>query len=484
VNKPIRRVAVACLLLFVILLVNDNVVQFANAKTLRNKPGNTRVLLQQYDRKRGDIVTSTGVTIASSVPTNDTLKYLRKYPQGTVFAPVSGFYSIVYGATAVENAENSILSGTDDRLFVRQLKSFITGRSPQGGSVVLTIDPVLQQAAYTAMAGRKGAVVAVDPTTGAILALVSTPSYDPNLLSSHDEASITAEWKKLLADPSNPMLDRALSQTYPPGSTFKLVTAAAALSTGSYTPQTMIPAPDTLPLPQSSNVLTNFHGETCGGTETTLIQALTISCNTAFGGLGLALGQDALRSQADAFGFDSTFSVPMKSADSVFPVDLSPANTIQSAIGQFDVRATPLQMAMIAATIANGGVLMRPYLVKEVLGPDLSVVDETKATAIRQAVSSQVAAELTQMMESVVQKGTGTAAQINGVQVAGKTGTAENAKGQPPHAWFVAFAPAQQPTIAVAVVVENGGGSNDATGGAIAAPIAKSVISALLKEHS
>jgi penicillin-binding protein A len=484
VNKPIRRVAVACLLLFVILLVNDNVVQFANAKTLRNKPGNTRVLLQQYDRKRGDIVTSTGVTIASSVPTNDTLKYLRKYPQGTVFAPVSGFYSIVYGATAVENAENSILSGTDDRLFVRQLKSFITGRSPQGGSVVLTIDPVLQQAAYTAMAGRKGAVVAVDPTTGAILALVSTPSYDPNLLSSHDEASISAEWKKLLADASNPMLDRALSQTYPPGSTFKLVTAAAALSTGSYTPQTMIPAPDTLPLPQSSNVLTNFHGETCGGTETTLIQALTISCNTAFGGLGLALGQDALRSQADAFGFDSTFSVPMKSADSVFPVDLSPANTIQSAIGQFDVRATPLQMAMIAATIANGGVLMRPYLVKEVLGPDLSVVDETKATAIRQAVSSQVAAELTQMMESVVQKGTGTAAQINGVQVAGKTGTAENAKGQPPHAWFVAFAPAQQPTIAVAVVVENGGGSNDATGGAIAAPIAKSVISALLKEHS
>ena len=485
-NKPIRRVAIACLLMFAILLVNDNLVQFADAKSLRNKPGNTRVLYQQFDRKRGDIVTASGVTIATSTPTHDAQKYLRSYPapNGPMYAPVTGFYApLTFGATAVESAENSILAGSDDRLFnVSQLRNLITGRTPQGGSVVLTIDPALQQAAYTALGSRKGAVVAVDPSTGAIVALVSSPSYDPNLLSPHGPAAVTANRSRLLADPTNPMLDRALNETYPPGSTFKLITAAAALSSGSYLPTTVIPAPETLPLPQSTSVLQNFHGESCGG-QATLIQALTISCNTAFGGLGLALGQDALRRQADAFGFDSTFSVPMKSAASVFPIDLSDANTIQSAIGQFDVRATPLQMAMVAASIANGGLLMKPYLVKELVGPDLAVIDETKPVEVRRAVSSQVAAELTQMMENVVLHGTGTTAQIPGVRVAGKTGTAENAKGQPPHAWFVSFAPAVQPRIAVAVVVENGGGNSDATGGAIAAPIAKAVMQAALKEQ-
>jgi peptidoglycan glycosyltransferase len=482
-NKPIRRVAIACLLLFAILLVNDNVVQYANAKTLRDKPGNTRLLFQQYDRKRGDIVTATGVTIASSVPTNDTLKYLRTYANGPLFAPVTGFYSIVYGGTQIESADNSILAGTDDRLFgVQQLSNLITGRTPEGGNVVLTIDPVLQQVAYTALAGRKGAVVAVDPSTGAILAMVTSPSYDPNVLSSHNQASITQNWDKLIANPANPMLDRALSQTYPPGSTFKLITAAAALSTGRYTPTTVIPAPTTLPLPQSTSVLHNFQGESCGG-QATLIQALTISCNTAFGELGLTIGQGALQAQADAFGFDSTYAVPMKSAQSVFPTDLSDANTIQSAIGQYNVRATPLQMAMVAAAIANGGVEMKPYVVNELVGPDLRIIDQTKPTELRRAVSPQVAAELTQMMESVVQHGTGTSAQIKGVTVAGKTGTAQNAIGAAPHAWFVAFAPAVQPKIAIAVLVENGGGNNDATGGAIAAPIAKAVIQAELKKQ-
>jgi peptidoglycan glycosyltransferase len=482
-NKPIRRVAIACLLLFAALLVNANVVQFADAKNLRDKPDNTRTLYAQYDRQRGDIVTAAGGAIASSTPTTDTLKYLRTYENGPLYAPVTGFYSIVYGATDIESAENAILAGTDDRLFVRQLTNLITGRTPQGGSVILTIDPAVQEAAYSALAGRKGAVVAVDPSTGAILALVTSPSYDPNVLSSHDQASIQQNWKKLVADPNNPMLDRALSQTYPPGSTFKLVTAAAALSSGGYTPQSTIPAPNTLPYPNSTKSLQNFAGESCGnGKTTTLIDALTISCNTAFGGLGETLGQDALRKQAEAFGFNSTFSIPMKSANSVFPSNLDDAQTIQSAIGQFDVRATPLQMAMIAATIANGGTLMKPYLVKQLVGPDLAVIETTKPTAIRQALSAEVAAELTTMMESVVDKGTGTPARIAGVKVAGKTGTAENAPGKPPHAWFVSFAPAASPRIAVAVVVENGGGANDATGAKVAAPIAKAVMTAALKE--
>jgi peptidoglycan glycosyltransferase len=483
-NKPIRRVAIACLLLFVALLVNANVVQFADAKNLRDKPGNTRTLYAQYDHKRGDIVTSTGTTVASSTPTSDSLKYLRTYSAGPMYAPVTGFYSIVYGKTGIEDAENSILAGTDDRLFVRQLTNLITGRTPQGGSALLTIDPVLQKAAYQGLAGRKGAVVAIDPSTGAILALVTSPSYDPNRLSSHNTDQIKQSWADLLADPANPMLDRALSQTYPPGSTFKLVTAAAALSSGQYNPQSQLPAPNVLPYPNSSKSLENYAGETCGnGKTTTLIDALTISCNTAFGALGDALGQDALRKQADAFGFDSSFSIPMKSATSVFPANLDDAQTIQSAIGQYDVRATPLEMAVIAATIANGGTLMKPYLVKQLVGPDLAVIDTTKPTVIRQAVSAQVAAQLTQMMESVVDHGTGTTARIPGVKVAGKTGTAENAEGKPPHAWFVSFAPADAPKVAVAVVVENGGGVNDATGAKVAAPIAKAVMTAALEEQ-
>jgi penicillin-binding protein A len=484
VNRPIRRVAVVSLLLFAALLVNANVVQFADAHNLRSKPGNTRTLYSQYDRKRGDIVTSDGGVIASSQPTNDSLKYLRTYKSGPLYAAVTGFYSIVYGATAIESAENSILAGTDDRLFVRQLSNLITGRNPQGGSVVLTIDPVLQQAAYNALKGRKGAVVAVEPSTGAILALVSSPSYDPNPLSSHNRTTIEDTWKKLLADPDQPMLDRALDETYPPGSTFKLITAAAALSTGDYTPQTQIPAPATLPYPNSSLSLKNFAGESCSSSgQTTLIEALTISCNTAFGALGETLGQDALRKQAEAFGFDSPFNVPMKTASSVFPTGLDDAQTIQSAIGQYNVRTTPLQMAMVAAAIANGGVLMKPYLVQDLVAPNVVPIDTTQPTKVRQAVSPEVAAELTQMMKSVVQHGTGTTVQIPGVEVAGKTGTAENAPGNPPHAWFVAFAPAAQPKIAVSVVVENGGGVNDATGATVAGPIAKAVLQAALKEQ-
>lgn len=486
-NKPIRRVAIACLLLFVALLINANVVQFAKAKDLRNKQGNTRTLYEQYDRKRGDIVAATGTTIATSKPSNDSLKYLRVYNSGPLYAPVTGFYSIEYDKTGVESAENSILSGTDDRLFAQQLSNLITGRNPQGGSVVLTIDPTLQEAAYKALNGRKGAVVAVDPSTGAILALVTSPSYDPNLLSSHDVNVRQDAWKNLNADPTQPMLDRALNQTYPPGSTFKLITAAAALSSGTYKPQSVIPAPNQLQYPNSSKFLINYAGESCGdGKTTTLIDALTISCNTAFGALGQALaeaeGPDVLRKEADAFGFDSAFSIPMKSAVSVVPGN-DAAHIVQSAIGQGSVTATPLQMAMVAATIANDGKLMKPYLVKQLVGPDLTVVDTTRPTVVRQAISSEVAAELTTMMESVVDHGTGTPARIPGVKVAGKTGTAENVPGKPPHAWFVAFAPAATPKIAVSVLVENGGGVNDATGATVAAPIAKAVMQAALAEQ-
>ena len=485
-NKPLRRVAYACLALIGILLVQANYLQVVKASAYRDDPRNGRVLLRTYDRERGPIAVGNGKdrqAIASSRETTDALKYLRTYAAGPVYAPVTGFYSLVYGATGTERLQDRVLSGEDDRLFVRRFSDAITGQAPQGGSIMLTINPAAQQAAYDALAGRRGAAVALDPRTGAVLALVSSPSYDPSVLSSHDPAAIRKAYAALTKDPANPMLDRAINQTYPPGSTFKLITAAAALSTGTYTPDSRIASPTLLQLPQTSASLRNFGGESCGdGKTSTLADALRISCNTAFAQLGLDLGAPAVRSQAAAFGFGETdLFVPQKISRSSYPDVLSPPQIAQSAIGQYDVQVTPLQMAMVVAGIANQGRVMTPYLVNEVQAPDFSRLDLAQPKNYREAVSPQVAAQLTAMMELVVASGTGTAAQLPGIRVAGKTGTAEHAVGVPPHAWFVGFAPAQDPQIAVAVIVEDGGlAGSEATGGRVAAPIAKAIFQAVL----
>jgi peptidoglycan glycosyltransferase len=484
-NRPLRRVAMACLVLFGLLLGQANWVQVVKAKSYRNDPRNQRVLLRTYDRERGAILVGSGadrVAVARSVATGDTLKYLRIYPGGAAYAPVTGFASLVYGYTGVERQENSVLSGEDERLLVRRLSDYITGRTVSGGSVVLTLDPKAQQAAYAGLAGKVGAVVALDPRTGAVLAMASSPSYNPSVLTTHRRTQITDAYGRLLGNPSSPLLNRAVQQTYPPGSTFKLITAAAALAAG-VTPTTRIPSPTVLNLPGTTADLSNFGGEHCGdGRTTTFADALRISCNTAFGGLGLRLGADALRRQAEAFGFGGgTLHVPERVATSVFPSQLTRAQVAQSAIGQYDVRVTPLQMAMVGAAIANGGVLLRPYVVKEVDAPDLSQLSVTTPEVLGHAVSAAIARTLTSMMELVVNRGTGTRARIPGVRVAGKTGTAQHQVGQPPHAWFVGFAPADNPTVAVAVLVENGGNlGSDATGGRVAAPIAKAVMEAVL----
>jgi peptidoglycan glycosyltransferase len=485
VNRPLRRVALACLVLFGLLLGQANWVQVVKAKSYRNDPRNQRVLLRTYDRQRGAIVVGTGsdrFAVAQSIATTDALKYLRTYPGGPTYAPVTGFASLVYGFTGVERLQQPVLSGDDERLLVRRLSDYITGRQVQGGSVVLTLDPKAQQAAYQGLAGKRGAVVALDPRTGAVLALATSPSYDPTVLTTHDRNGISAAYQQLLDAPGDPLVDRAVERTYPPGSTFKLITTAAALDDG-YLPTTHIPSPTVLDLPGTTANLTNFGGERCGdGKSTTLADALRISCNTAFGALGMKLGQDRVRRQAEAFGFDSSgLRVPQAVATSVFPGDLTAAQTAQSSIGQFDVRVTPLQMALVAAGIADEGLVMKPYLVQQVQAPDLSVLSTSTPQVLRRAVSAAVARQLTAMMESVVTSGTGTLARIPGVRVAGKTGTAQHGTGQAPHAWFVGFAPAEAPRVAVAVLVEDGGNlGSDATGGRVAAPIAKAVMQAVL----
>jgi peptidoglycan glycosyltransferase len=390
---------------------------------------------------------------------------------------------LVYGRTGLERSEDEVLSGEDDRFFVRRLSDSITGREPQGGNIITTLDPAAQEAAYEALGDNRGAVVALDPRTGAVLAMVSKPSFDPARLSSFEPADIRAYYAELSESSSDPLLNRTISRTYPPGSTFKVVTAAAALSSGDVTTETEIPSPVELDLPQTTARLRNFGGSSCGDDAITLGEALRISCNTAFGSLGLRLGAERLREQAQAFGFgDDSLRVPTSVATSVFPEEANEPQTAQSAIGQFDVRATPLQMAMVAAGVANDGEVMEPYLVREVQAPDLSRLDQADPDVLERAVDEDVAEQLTEMMELVVSDGSGVRAQIDGVRVAGKTGTAQHAQGRPPHAWFIGFAPADDPQVAVAVVVEDGGSlGSEATGGALSAPVARRVMSAVLR---
>jgi peptidoglycan glycosyltransferase len=482
-NKPIRRLSFVVALLFCTLLLSTTWIQFVTAKSLDERPGNRRTLLESYSRERGAILVD-GTPIAKSVPSKDELKYIRTYPQAKLYSQVTGYYSFTYGAGGgLEGAENSLLSGQSDKLFYRRVLDMVTGKVPSGASLELTIDPKAQKAADEALGNQRGAVVALDIKTGAILAMVSHPQYNPTPLASHNLDTVAATWKKLNADPNNPMVNRAIAgDLYPPGSTFKLITAAAALSSKKFTEESQIPGPAVLDLPLTTTNLPTDDGQPCGpGDKTTLTHALEISCNTAFGWLGLDLGADAVRSQAAKFGFGDVIKVPMRVEPSVVP-PLNKPQTAMAAIGQYEVRVTPLQMAMVSAAIANKGTVMKPYLVKDVRNSNLDIIIQNQPEQLSQAVSPDVAAALSRMMVTVVKSGTGTAAQISGIEVAGKTGTAQNVPGGAPHAWFTAFAPANDPRIAVAVVVEHGGNAgNEAFGGKVAAPIARQVMEAVLK---
>jgi peptidoglycan glycosyltransferase len=485
-NGPLRRVSTVIALLFAALFVSTTLIQVIFAPSINARPDNRRTLLDNYSRQRGTILVG-GQPVAVSQPTpNEEIKYLRTYPQAGLYSHVTGYFSYTYGAGGgLESSANDLLSGASGELFYTRVTDLLTGRSPVGATVQLTINPKAQQAADQALGNQRGAVVALNPKTGEILALVSHPEYDPNLLSAHDQNAVVKAWQSLSADPTQPLADRALAgNLYPQGSVFKIVTAAAALETGKVTEQSQIPAPAVLTLPQTSVGLPNYDKQPCGpNDQTTLRHALEISCNTAMGYLGMQVGAQALADQAAKFGYGTTLRVPTRVEPSRFPTDLNQAQTAQSAIGQFDVRVTPMEVALTSAAIANGGVLMRPYLVQQVLSADLQTIDRATPERLGVAVSPATASTLTSMLTSVVDNGTGQPARIDGVQVAGKTGTAEQGNGKPPHAWFTSFAPANDPKVAVAVVVEDGGNAgNEAAGGRLAGPIAKAVMEAVLNQ--
>lgn len=481
-NAPLRRLAVVAFALFASLLASTTWIQFVDAADLRADGRNSRTLLEELGRERGPILVG-DTAVAVSVPVEDQFQFQRTYPAGELYAHATGFYSVRFGATGIEDTESDLLTGTSDELFYRRLSDLLTGTEPQGASVTLTLDPAVQEAAWEALGDQRGAVVALDPSTGAILAMVSKPSYDPNAVATHDAAAASAARDALLADPAEPLTNRAIGgNLYPPGSVFKLVTAAAAIESGGYDQSSVLPGPAVLDLPQTTADLPNSNRSACGpNDQVSLTNALRISCNTAFGYLGMQLGGEVLRAQAEAFGFGQELRVPLRVTPSVVPEQLDEPQEAQAGIGQYDVRVTPLQVAMVSAAIANDGELMRPTLVAEVRGADLDLIDRPTPQSLGTAVSSATADQLTQMMLTVVEDGTGTAAQIDGVEVAGKTGTAQHAEGRAPHAWFTSFAPAQDPQVAVAVVVEEGGSAGDeASGGRTAAPIARAVMEAVI----
>ncbi len=485
-NKPIRTLSIFCLLLFAALLLNSTYLQYVDAGDLNSRADNKRVRDAEFSRKRGAIVAG-GTSVAESRKTSDQYVYQRVYKQPLKYAQLTGYYSYVYGRSAVESTENEILSGSDPRLFVNRVVDLLGNSQPKGGSVSLTVNRDAQTAAYDGLRALgenvEGSVVALEPSTGKVLAMVSSPTYDPNLLASHRFSSVQRAWAELNRSENRPMLNRGIQEVYPPGSTFKLVTAAAALSSGQYTPDTIVQGGTRLDLPQTSTDLVNDSGGNCGGDPITLTQALEVSCNVSFGEIGLRLGADALREQAEKFGFGQTYLEDLNGqVRSRFPEDPDEPQVALSAIGQFDVAATPLQMAMVTAGIANDGTVMRPYVVDEVQAPDLSRLDKTIPKAYRSnAVSSSVARDLTQMMIEVVDQGTARTAQIPGTKVAGKTGTAQSSPERPPYAWFVSFAPADDPKVAVAVLVEDAGVERNAiSGSGLAAPIAKRVMEAVI----
>lgn len=484
-NSPIRRLSVLIAMLFTALLVASTLVQFGQAQALGEMTANKRTLLENYGRERGSIMVG-GTAIATSVPVGDQYQWLRTYPQGRLYSQLTGFYAYVVGNPyGLEHSADDLLSGRADQLFVRRVTDLVVGRTTTGVSLELTINAKAQQAADRALGDRRGAVVALDPRTGAILAMVSHPQYDPNALSSHDLNKAAAAWKALSIDPNRAYYNRAIGgNLYPPGSTFKVITAAAALENGLATDEnSTVPGPPVLDLPLTDANLPNENRRACGpGNRTTLIHALEISCNTAFGSLGLELGGEKLRAQAAKFGFGDTLQVPLRVTPSSMPADLNAPQAAQSAIGQYEVRTTPLQMAMVAAGIGNGGRIMTPYLISSVRSASLDVIEPTpKPVELSQAVQPRTAEILRTMMVSVVENGSGRRARIDGIPVAGKTGTAQHDPGKAPHAWFISFAPANEPSVAVAVVVEGGGVTgSEAGGGRVAAPIAKAVMEAVL----
>lgn len=478
-----------CIGMIMTLLVSTTYIQFISQDSLESHPKNRRTVIEQIGRHRGAI-TAADMTLAESTPVDSQYAFQRRYPGNKVYAPVTGYFSIIPNMAGLEAAESTVLTGTDDTFFSQRISDMLIGKTPTGATVETTILPRAQQAAWDALGDQRGAVVAIDPSTGAILAMVSKPTYDPNVLAEHNRKQVNEAMTALNADPTRPLENRAIAGTlYPAGSTLKIIIAAAALESGAYSKDSVVPGPAALDLPGTSAVIRNASGGQCvnGTDEVPLITAFAKSCNTPFSYLGMEMGTDTVKNQATKFGFYDSLKVPMNVTPSSLGDQIDDKAVLaQTSLGERDVRVTPLQIAMLSAAVANNGVIQKPHLVKSVRRADQTIKSTTRPTKLHTPMSANTAAQLRTMMQAVVTEGTGKRAAIPGVTVAGKSGTAERSAGGKklrPHTWFTAFAPAgdgEEAKVAVAVIVEEGGNSAKPSGGSVAGPIAQEVMKAVL----
>ncbi|MEV6686234.1 peptidoglycan D,D-transpeptidase FtsI family protein [Streptomyces sp. NPDC051578] len=484
-NKPLRRISLFCGLLVLALLIRTNWLQYVQAEELSTRKENRRVQIAQYATERGNIIVEGQPVTGSAVTDGSDFKYKRTYIDGPLWAPVTGYASQAFGSTQLENIDDGILTGNDDRLFFDRTIGMFTGEKKQGGNVVTTLNAAAQKAAYQQLGTKKGAVAAIDPRTGAILALVSTPSYDPSKFAGFSKDDGKA-WRELNDSEDKNLVNRALRETYPPGSTFKVVTASAALENGVVTD---IDAPTDTPepyiLPGTKTPMVN-HASGCE--KSSLNNALRVSCNSVFANVGDKVGRDKMVDMAQKFGFNSTIDTPVRAFASVYDKTMGRDGNAQSSIGQFNTAATPLQMAMVTAGIANDGKLMKPYMVDQLTAPNLDVIEKHEPQEMSRPLSAANAQKVQQMMVNVVENGTGTTAKIKGVTVGGKTGTAQHGEknAKRPYAWFISYAklPDGSSPVAVAVVIEDSSADReDITGGGLAAPVAKAVMEAVLKNN-
>ncbi|QYJ03231.1 penicillin-binding protein 2 [Nocardioides panacisoli] len=508
-NKPIRTVAVFCMFLFVALMVNASYLQFWKAEDY-NADGadNRRVTEEAFSRERGQILVGDQQPIALSEPSNDRYKFLRQYPKPLVYGHTTGFLQLT-SQTGIENTQNEILSGQDPRLFVDRLVDLVQNQDNKGGNVTLTLDPDAQQAAYDALRNSigpegEGSVVAIEPKTGRVLASVSLPAYDPNNLATHDFSAAADAYDRL--DPSDgdgdekqPLLNRSIQTRLAPGSTFKVVTAAAAIEAGLYNGGDQVPSGATWQAPGTTgeqNLIDNEGRTGCSPENISFGAAMAQSCNTAFAKMAVELGPEEMRERSEAFGFNSTqFQDLPGQATSIYPEsvtdvvdgeeqaprELNDAETARTGFGQFDVQATPMQMAMVMSAIGNQGTLMRPQLVENVQSADYQLIESFEPDELRDAISPSTASQLTDLLVETVDGGTASPGGIPGTSVAGKTGTAQRGvEGAAPYAWFTSFAPAEDAEVAVAVMIQEAPG-REISGGGLGGPVAKAVMEAVLR---
>ncbi|WP_305788537.1 peptidoglycan D,D-transpeptidase FtsI family protein [Symbioplanes lichenis] len=477
-NAPLRKAGVVIMVLFALLFANLNWVQAYRADKYRNSDWNSRVQVAEYEVPRGTIEAD-GKALAESKLTDDALKYLRTYPEKQMYAPVIGYKPVNLGEVGIERSEDEFLSGASDKLFADRVSSMFTGDQPGGGNIVLTLKTKAQEVAWKQMTNNergaeKGSAIALDPRTGAVQAMVSMPSYDPNPLASHTTKSAAAAYDKLIKDKDNPLLNRSVAETYPPGSTFKVIVSAAALRDG-MSQNDEIEAGGSYTAPGSGAPIHNAESETCASSQVTLKEALTTSCNTGYAQLGVKLGADKVKKEAQAWGFEQDDLTVGNLDGSGLPVATSRTGAMQNAdgstdqaalaqssIGQKDVRMTVMEGALMAATVANGGKQMRPYLVQQELNADRRPIYNASPKTLRTPIDGTIANDLKEMMVSVVENGTGRRARIDGFTVGGKTGTAQNGPNANPHAWFVGFAynDKGEAVSAACVMLENADGSS------------------------